>query len=144
MAECRAGKENKVHKEKEEYVKNTIEKAEHDYYVMKKLMIDGGEPADIICLHAQQCAEKYLKAYLASHEKQFEWTHDISELVELCKEIDMEFEILTKMEVGRLKRYATKTRYADEYYNPSIEETRRAVKLSEKTREFVRGKLGVI
>jgi HEPN domain-containing protein len=62
-----------------------------------------------ICFHSQQCVEKYLKAYLSFVGKSFRKTHDISELIELCKEIDEEFEILYSLNATKLTRYAIET-----------------------------------
>lgn len=41
-------------------------------------------PYKLIAYHAQQCAEKCLKAYLVFHDIDFPFTHNISALVELC------------------------------------------------------------
>ena len=38
----------------------------------------------LIAFHAQQCAEKYLKAYLVYHDIDFPYTHDIRKLLKLC------------------------------------------------------------
>jgi HEPN domain-containing protein len=38
-------------------------------------------PTDTVCFHAQQCVEKYLKAFLAALGKPFPRTHDIESLV---------------------------------------------------------------
>jgi HEPN domain-containing protein len=40
-------------------------------------------PTDTVCFHAQQRAEKYLKAYLVWKHVPFRKTHAIKELVEL-------------------------------------------------------------
>jgi HEPN domain-containing protein len=41
-------------------------------------------PCRIIAFHAQQCAEKYLKAYLVSQKVDFPYTHSIATLLKLC------------------------------------------------------------
>jgi len=41
-----------------------------------------------ICFHAQQAAEKYLKAFLAYHGRPVPNTHDVKRLVEQCVAID--------------------------------------------------------
>jgi HEPN domain-containing protein len=38
----------------------------------------------LIAFHAQQCAEKYLKAYLVYQDIDFPYTHDIRKLFKLC------------------------------------------------------------
>lgn len=41
-----------------------------------------------ICFHAQQAAEKTLKAFLAFHQEQVPKSHDIGDLIERCAKID--------------------------------------------------------
>lgn len=48
------------------------------------LTMVSGSPYRLIAYHAQQCAEKYLKAYLVFHRIDFPYTHNIARLLELC------------------------------------------------------------
>jgi len=50
------------------------------------LTLTSGCPHRLIAYHAQQCAEKYLKAYLVSAGVDFPYTHNISRLLELCEQ----------------------------------------------------------
>ncbi len=90
-----------------------------------------------ICFHAQQCVEKYLKAYLTFISKPFGKTHDIAELIELCKENNDEFEYLYEIKANKLTRYAVEVRYPDEFYIPSIEEAQEAVEIAKKVKSFI-------
>ena len=47
------------------------------------LTMSTGCPYRLIAYHAQQCAEKHLKAYLVLHKVDFPYTHNISHLLEL-------------------------------------------------------------
>lgn len=48
-----------------ELTKEWILKAEQDFNAANLLMYAGEAPIpDYVCFHCQQCAEKYLKAYL--------------------------------------------------------------------------------
>ncbi len=94
-----------------------------------------------VCFHAQQCVEKYLKAYLTFINKPFGKTHDIAELIELCKEEDYEFEYLYEIKANKLTRYAVEVRYPDEFYIPSIDEAKEAVEIAKKVKSFIRRKL---
>jgi HEPN domain-containing protein len=59
-------------KKKIELVKMWMRKADNDLKTAKD-ELNTEEPAtDTICFHAQQCAEKYLKAFLIYHEIEFE------------------------------------------------------------------------
>ena len=48
--------------------------------------LEADRPYRLIAYHAQQCAEKYLKAYLVSGSVDFPFTHNISLLLELCED----------------------------------------------------------
>ena len=59
------------------------QKAERDYAAIA--LHQGAEDPDfdIICFHAQQCIEKYLKAWLQETNIRFAKTHDLKELLDL-------------------------------------------------------------
>ncbi|WP_306535225.1 HEPN domain-containing protein [Geobacter sp.] len=48
------------------------------------LTLSTGVSYRLVAYHAQQCAEKSLKAYLVRHRIDFPYTHNISRLLELC------------------------------------------------------------
>ncbi|MDI6839857.1 MAG: HEPN domain-containing protein [bacterium] len=109
---------------KEEDVKKWIKKAENDLKVARD-EINTQEPAtDTICFHCQQCIEKYLKAYLVFHRKIFRKTHDLSEIINLCKEIDIDFDKLRDFRVHELTIYATELRYPEYFFEGSGVERR--------------------
>ncbi|HHW59088.1 MAG: HEPN domain-containing protein [Bacteroidales bacterium] len=126
-----------------EETKNWIKKAENDLKVVKYL-IEGKDPiTDVICFHAQQCVEKYLKAFLVYNNKSFHKTHNIAEILRLCIEIDTEFEELAKIDVHELTVYATELRYPEFFYIPSIDEAKKCLELALKVQEFVVKKLNI-
>ncbi|MCX8093471.1 MAG: HEPN domain-containing protein [Candidatus Goldbacteria bacterium] len=116
-------------------------KAENDLKVAKNEIQINEAPRDIICFHCQQAVEKYLKAYLVFMKQEFRKTHNISELLKLCFDIDKSFKELKELNVHELTIYATEVRYPDEFYIPSLEEAREAINLAEKTKEFILKKL---
>ncbi|MDI6734650.1 MAG: HEPN domain-containing protein [bacterium] len=121
----------------EELIKNWIKRAESDIKTAKD-EINTAEPAtDTICFHAQQCVEKYLKSYLTLHQKHFMKTHNIAKLIELCKEIDLDFDLLNQLNVVELTEYAVEMRYVEEFYFPTVEEAEEAIEIAEKVKEFV-------
>lgn len=66
-------------------VREWIAHADEDLQLARHtLTLKSGCPYRLIAYHAQQCAEKYLKAYLVFHCVDFPYTHDISRLLELC------------------------------------------------------------
>ncbi len=61
-------------------------KAEQDMIVFEKWREDSEIADEIIGFHAQQTAEKMLKAVLAYHEIEFPHTHRLTDLIDLGKE----------------------------------------------------------
>jgi HEPN domain-containing protein len=60
-----------------------LAKAEEDYHLVITLLRRKKLPANSICFHAQQAAEKYLKAVLQERQTRFGRTHDLIALLEL-------------------------------------------------------------
>lgn len=86
------------------------EKAEEDFTLAqsalrrKKPLLTGA------CFHAQQCAEKYIKAPLLSKGAEFPKTHDLLMLNNLCAEAGIFLEINPKL-LNTLTDYAARTPY---------------------------------
>ncbi len=120
--------------------KNWLRKAENDLKTAKD-EISTEEPAtDTVCFHAQQCAEKYLKAYLIFHQNPFGKTHSIARLVELCKAVQPGFEEIFDFGAGILTSYAVEARYDEEFFPPK-DEAEEAVRTAEKVKDFVLDRL---
>jgi HEPN domain-containing protein len=112
-----------------------VSHAEQDLRLAKHgLTISSSCPYRLIAYHAQQCAEKYLKAYLVFKQLDFPYTHNIRSLMQLCVG-DWIVEI---SDADELTPYAVTTRY------PGIDDrvTRKdaiyAVELAKKARKVVR------
>ena len=60
-----------------------VEKAEHDLLNIDNNLTASHVPWDTVCFHAQQGAEKYLKALLTQYGVAFPKIHDLTELVAL-------------------------------------------------------------
>jgi len=77
-----------------------------------------GKALDTVCFHAQQAAEKSLKAVLALHDIEYPWRHDMSELLELAKP---RLPALTVYEdrLSSLTPFAVEIRY-DAEFEPSV------------------------
>jgi HEPN domain-containing protein len=76
--------------------------------------------------HAQQAAEKSLKAFLIWHERQFPLTHDLAVLLRLCVSIDSGIAPGVEPALD-LTQFAARFRYPGEDEIPSIEEARQWV-----------------
>lgn len=84
-----------------------------------------------LCFHAQQAAEKAIKAVLVSHSIDFPKTHDITEILVLLEQAGFPVPEEIK-EAGRLTQYAVVTRYPGEDEPVTEDEYREAVALAEK------------
>ncbi len=116
-----------------------VEKAEHDFSAALMLHSKRAKPLhDIVCFHTQQCAEKYLKAFLMSANRPFSKTHDLSALLKEVLKEDGAF-ALTQDLLKILNVYSVEVRYPGD--EPDRKEAIRAIKAMKEVRTFVRGKL---
>ena len=118
-----------------------ILKAESDLKTSKDEMATEEPATDTICFHAQQCAEKFLKAFLIFHGKEIRKTHDLAEIISDCLELDPGFQELLDLQAHTLTEFSVEFRYPSEVLFPSLEEARAAVEIAEKVRAFVLKKL---
>lgn len=100
--------------------------------------IEHDDPAlDIICFHAQQASEKYLKAYLVYSSREIPRTHVLIRLIKECAAIDPTFLTLIEERVDELSDYAVEIRYANDFYMPDREEANEALRRAEFVKTFV-------
>jgi HEPN domain-containing protein len=112
-----------------------VARAEEDY-VLARLALRQKVPLTYgATFHAQQCAEKYLKALLVAQRLRFPRTHDLAALSDLCRQsgIDIRIEPDT---LERLAAYAVEVRYPGEY--PSLDDAREAVRIAQAVRRSAR------
>jgi HEPN domain-containing protein len=118
-----------------------VEKAEGDYATaLRELRARKSPNYDAACFHAQQLAEKYLKAFLQESEQLIPKTHSLIDLLALVLEIDTSFHMI-RPDLIRLDRYAVRFRYPGE--RADREEARFALRSAEAVRQFGRAKLGL-
>ncbi|MEA3282120.1 MAG: HEPN domain-containing protein [Euryarchaeota archaeon] len=119
-----------------ELVKEWTLKAEEDCLAIEELYkISVRRFAAIICFHAQQCAEKYLKALLISHNIEPPRTHSLETLLDLIVYNVPELEQYRDMLTG-LTPYSVEYRYPGvaaisddaEYCAQTVRELRKAFK----------------
>jgi len=85
--------------------------------------------------HAQQCAEKYLKALLVARSQPFPRTHDLAALSDLCRQNGIVIPVDQDL-LQRLTAYAIQVRYPGE--DPTPDEAREALQTAQAVRRFVR------
>ncbi|MGQ0656222.1 MAG: HEPN domain-containing protein [Betaproteobacteria bacterium] len=116
-----------------------ISKAEHDLLNAAHTLTLGARcPTDTVCFHAQQCAEKYLKALLTVRGTDFAKTHDLEALAARLRNGPRP--ALSQDDLARLTRYATVTRYPGSE-NITLREARRAVAAARRIRRAARAVL---
>lgn len=121
-------------KENKDVARGWIKKAESDVENMKT-MKESGKALDTACFHAQQAAEKYLKAFLCFNGLVFPKTHDIEELLEICGRIDERF-INLVAETIFLTDYAVGLRYDFEFW-PEMKDVENALEATKKIKKLV-------
>lgn len=112
-----------------------LQKAEGDFTAATALLeLQNEMTADAICFHCQQCAEKYLKAYLQQHNLKFTRTHDLVELLLLCQQLDATFKQLAAP-LQLLNNYSVEIRYPGRF--TSLAEADSALGEARIVREFI-------
>jgi len=85
-------------------------KARHDWLAAQTLFAADRRLLDAIGFHCQQAVEKMLKAFLAARGIEFEKTHDIGWLLDLCTQEQPSLEVL-RNDVQPLSAFAVAFRY---------------------------------
>lgn len=128
-------------KRKIDLVKSWFEKAKRDLITAKNILNSPDPFSDIICFHAQQAVEKYIKAYLVFQEIEFPKTHTLEDLILLASQKDPSF-LEFKDLLSELTPYAVEIRYP-EFSEPSLSDAEEAVQIAMKFRDFVSQKLNL-
>lgn len=124
----------------EAVVKQWMKKAENDLVAAEHILkIQENCPFDTVGFHAQQCAEKYLKALLTLLSVPFPKSHDFRVLLQRVPEhIDLKVE---RDRLLDLNRYAAEERYPGDYIPISRADAERAVETAKKIKSALRGHL---
>lgn len=118
-----------------------VSKAEGDFLTAgRELRARKAPNYDAVCFHAQQCAEKYLKAALQENGRRIPKIHYLLELQALILKFDGSYEFL-KADLEVLEDYSVKFRYPGEFAEK--EEAQAAFAAAGVVRKFVRQNLGL-
>jgi HEPN domain-containing protein len=112
------------------------ERAKQDFLAAEQLVESGaGSLTGIVCSHAQQCAEKYLKALLVYQGVAFPKTHDLRLLLDLIPAaVSLD---LRRAQVIPLNRYVIEGRYPGDWEPVTVAEARRALEMAQSVRQAV-------
>ncbi len=118
------------------FVRQWLRRGHADLAAARHLLSGGADLSYSAAFHAQQAAEKFLKAALVWHQVEFPKTHDIDRLVELVHTADPSLAALTR-QAAALTPYGVEARYPGDLPQPDREEAREALTLAEGVREAV-------
>lgn len=116
-------------------LKSWVASAEEDLAAARTLLRQRKPILFGACFHAQQCAEKYIKALLIFKDVDFPKTHDLITLNTLCNRAKI-FTGLDPQQLAELSRHAVQTRYPGN--QPTREEAKEALKITMSVRRFAR------
>ena len=118
-----------------------VDKAEGDFHTaLRESRVRKAPNYDAVCFHSQQCAEKYLKAYLQEHNQSFPYRHDLIPLLDLTLLYDALIEMLRPWLID-LNHYAIDFRYPGE--RTVKEDAQDAIRAVRHVRDFMHQKLGI-
>jgi HEPN domain-containing protein len=117
-----------------------VSKAEGDYLTAgRELRARKSPNYDAVCFHAQQCAEKYLKAVMQENDKRIPKIHFLLELLAMILKFDSSYEFL-KADLEVLEDYAVRFRYPGDLAEK--DQAQAAYASAGIVREFIKQKLG--
>jgi len=117
-----------------------IEKAEGDYRTAEREILAEPRNYDAAAFHAQQCAEKYLKARMIEAGITFPKTHDLTALLMLVPPSDPEWEAL-RPKLDALTSLGVEVRYPG--VSADAEDAQEALETARIVRSLVRSSLGL-
>ena len=112
-----------------------LKMADEEFAIVEAL-IEAGVGLAGVCFHAQQGAEKSIKAWLIAHDVDPEKTHKLEELLALCVQIEPRFSELLA-DAKALTPYAVERRYDADFW-PSMDQARTALEQARRIYDFVK------
>lgn len=119
-----------------DFVQQWLDKAHKDLQAATILFSSNIEDYDNVGFHAQQAAEKFIKALLVRYQIEFPKTHSIGVLLQLVAQVDQDLvHHLTPADV--LTPYGVEFRYPGDFAPLSHDEGAQALQLVEQTRDLI-------
>lgn len=125
----------------DELIRDWIIKADLDLKSAKVLLASDDELYGTACFHAQQLAEKSLKALLVARNISFSKTHNLLLLSDLLNDDDINGH---SEALDKLTDHAVEMRYPGDYIEPELEEAEEALRLAIEIFELAKQKLGIL
>jgi HEPN domain-containing protein len=119
-----------------------VEKAEGDFRTAgREYRAHKAPNYDAVCFHAQQAAEKYLKAALQESGVPIPRIHSLAELLAMIARSDPAF-LLMQKDLGIMESYAVQFRYPG--LSADKAEAQTALQAADRVRSFIRSKLNLM
>ena len=119
-----------------------LERADLDLQMAQRALSIAPALAAGAAYHAQQAAEKALKAFLAAHNQPFPFTHNLAVLLPLCQALDTDFLQFGGV-AATLTPFATQFRYPGGPLEPATTDAEQGLRDAEALVSFVRQRLGL-
>jgi len=119
-----------------DFVQQWLNKAKHDLNAAEVLHKSEIESFEITSFHAQQAAEKFIKAILVRHQVEFPKTHDIAKLRNLILKIDkVLFEKLEPADI--LTPYGVEFRYPGDLPDLTQQQAENALQVALQMKQII-------
>ncbi len=128
--------------EKNEYIAEWIDKADHDLGSAKLIFLHIPEYFDTIAFHCQQAVEKYIKATLVFYDIEFERSHNLVYLLDLLSQKIEISESKTERAI-LLNGFSVQIRYPDKSVFLSKEELEISISIAQDFRAFAMERIGI-
>ncbi len=117
-------------------VRQWLEKAEEDLKAGEALLVADPPFLYPACFHAQQAAEKYLKAFLTWEQIEFPKTHMIEKLLDLLRPAHAA--LAAGVDGARLLTdYGVDIRYPGDQPRPTLQQAQDAITLARRVRDTI-------
>lgn len=126
-----------IEKVKRELTLQWLKKSTNDFSLCEHLIADELSPfCDAIAFHAQQSAEKCLKAYLTWNQVEFPKSHDMDLLLDLISKVNDDLATILR-DTAILSDYSVEIRYPSGSSEIDIYEARQAVIHAKNVRDKI-------
>ncbi len=117
-----------------------LAKARNDILTIENNIAGSRVPWDAVCFHAQQAAEKTLKAFLIFHGRVVARTHDLVALLSACAQIDPMLAGCER-DCQSCNSYAVSARYPDDLFEPGEKDGNAMIAAARRVRAEVLSRL---
>ncbi|MFP4171501.1 MAG: HEPN domain-containing protein [Candidatus Hydrogenedentota bacterium] len=119
-----------------DFVQDWLRRAEDDRRAARTLLAQEFNDYGVSAFHAQQCAEKAIKAYLVRWQIEFPKTHDMERLRRIMATADEQL-AQDLFVADALSPYSVEFRYPGEFEPVSKESAEEAIAVAEKAHQII-------